>query len=213
MSMLCKLSDVKILLGINSEETSLDDKLTLFIQQASSYIEGYIGYSLARKEYVDELHSVNTRQLLQLNHFPIQQVFEVKANGVEVTDYKVLPEYARWGSLYRGYGWNGNVFTRGFTHDVVSGAWEIVVNYTAGYYLPNDENYQEGAEGSLPADIVSVCLDLVVMKYNFDKLGAVGIKSHSEGHISESYSDESTAIGLSESAKKLLDKYCYYGVS
>jgi hypothetical protein len=211
--MLCKLSDVKILLGINSEETSLDDKLTLFIQQTSSYIEGYIGYSLARKEYVDELHSVNTRQLLQLNHFPIQQVFEVKANGVEITDYKVLPEYARWGSLYRGYGWNGNVFTRGFTHDVVSGAWEIVVNYTAGYYLPDDENYVEGAEDSLPYDIVAVCINCVVEKYNLDKMGAVGLKSHTEGHVSDTFSDSASNPGLSDSAKAALSRFVWYGVT
>ena len=95
MSMLCKLSDLKTLLGISSQDTSQDDKLTLMIKSASAKIEGYIGYSLARADYTDELHSVNDRQLIQLNHFPLQSVANVTANGVEITDYKILPEYAQ----------------------------------------------------------------------------------------------------------------------
>lgn len=213
MSMLCNLSDLKTLLGISQDDTSQDDKLTLMIKSASAKIEGYIGYSLARADYVDELHSVNDRQLIQLNHFPLQSVSSVTANGVEITDYKILPEYARWGRLYRGNGWSGGVYTRGFTHDVVAGMWEIIVSYTAGYYLPNDENYEEGAEDSLPYELVVLCMDLVKLAYNFEQLGATGLKSHSEGHITDSYGDDSSSVGLTESAKLILGKYVYYGVA
>jgi hypothetical protein len=183
------------------------------IKSASAKIEGYIGYSLARADYVDELHSVNDRQLIQLNHYPLQSVQNVTANGVEITDYKILPEYARWGRLYRGNGWSGGYYTRGFTHDVVAGMWEIIISYTAGYYLPNDENYVEGAEGSLPYELVVLCMDLVKLAYNFEQLGATGLKSHSEGSISDSYGDDSSSVGLTESAKLILGKYVYYGVA
>ena len=211
MSMLCTLQQVKTFLGIT--DTSHDDKLTLLIKSASAKIEGYIGYSLQRGVYTEEVHSVNNRQLIQLNHFPIQSVSGVTINGEAITDYKLFPEYTRWGRLYRGYGWVGGVYTRGFTHDVVSGVWEIEVSYTAGYYLPNDTGYVEGAEDSLPYDIVAVCMEMVALKFNYEQSGAIGIKSHSEGGISESYGDDSCGVGLSESARGILDSYKYYGVA
>jgi hypothetical protein len=213
MSMLCKLSDLKTLLGIPQEVTSQDDKLTLMIKSASAKIEGYIGYSLARADYVDELHSVNNRQLIELNHFQLQSVQNVTVNGEEITDYKILSEYARWGRLYRGNGWSGGYYTRGFTHDVVAGVWNIKVTYIAGYYFPGDTGYVEGAEDSLHYDIITCCLNSVVEKYNFEAMGAKGLKAHTEGHISDTYADSANDIGLSESAKKVLSKYVYYGIA
>lgn len=213
MSMLCTLSQVKTLLGIPQNVTTQDDKLNLLIKSASAKIEGFIGYSLQRANYTEEVHSVNNRQLLQLNHFPLQSVSSVTANGEPITDYKLFPEYTRWGRLYRGYGWTGGMYTRGFTHDIVAGFWEIEVSYTAGYYLPNDTGYVEGAVDSLPYEIVALCAESVVIKYNLEQANAVGIKSHSEGGISESYGDDSCEVGLSASAKEALAKYVWYGVA
>ena len=213
MSMLCTLSQVKTLLGIPQNVTTEDEKLTLLIKSASAKIEGFIGYSLKRADYTEEVHSVNNRQLLQVNHFPIQSVSSVTIKDVPITDYKLFPEYQKWGRIYRGIGWTGDVYTRGFTHDVVAGFWEVVVSYTAGYYLPSDVGYVEGAEDSLPYEIVALCMETVVIKYNLEKANAVGIKSHSEGGISESYGDDSCDVGLSASAKETLAKYVWYGVA
>lgn len=213
MAMLCTLSQVKSFLGIAEEETSQDDKLTLLIKSASAKIEGFIGYSLSRAEYTEEVHSVNDRQLIQLNHFPLQSVSSVTVKGEPITDYEIFPEYARWGRLYRGYGWTGGEYTRGFTRDVVAGFWEIKVTYIAGYYLPDDENYEEDGATSLPYELVSLCMEMVALKFNYEQMGAVGLKSHSEGHISESYGDDSCSVGLTESAKQVLSKYVYYGVA
>ena len=209
--MLCTLTDVKTMLGIT--DTSQDDKLNLLIKQQSALIEGYIGYKLARADYTEEVHSENNRQLLSLNHFPLQSVSSVTIGGKEITDYKILPESARWGRLYRGLGWGQKAFVRGFTHDVVAGVWDIKVSYTAGYYLPNDNAYVEGAEDSLPYDISTCCINCVVEKYNIDSMGAIGLKGHTEGHITDTYSDNANNVGLSESAKLLLKKYVYYGVA
>ena len=134
-------------------------------------------------------------------------------SGEAIEDWKLFPVYARWGRLYRGLGWGNKAYTRGFTHDIVGGVWDVKVSYIAGYYLPDDENYSEGAEDSLPYDIVSCCINCVVEKYNLDANGAIGLKAHSEGHISDTYSDEANNAGLSESAKQLLAKYIYYGVA
>ena len=159
------------------------------------------------------MHCENNRQVINLNHFPVQSVSSVTVGGETVTDFKLLPEYTRWGGLYRGLGWGQKAFIRGFTHDIVAGVWDILVSYTAGYYLPDDTGYVAGNDDSLPYDITTCCLNLVVEKYNLDAMGAVGLKAHSEGHISDTYSDCAEEIGLTESAKKLLDKYVFYGVA
>ena len=211
--MLCTLSDVKTMLNISAEDTTQDDKLNLLIKQYSALIEGYIGYKLARAEYTEEVHCENNRQVFYLNHFPLQSVSSVTVSGKSITDFKILPQYARWGGLYRGLGWGDKAFVRGFTHDIVGGVWDILTTYEAGYYLPDDEEYVEGADDSLPFDISTCCLNLVVEKYNLDAMGAVGLKAHTEGHISDTYGDCANEIGLTESAKKLLDKYVYYGVA
>lgn len=211
--MLCTLTDVKTMLNISAQDTSQDAKLNLLIKQYSALIEGYIGYKLARANYTEEVHCENNRQVIYLNHFPVQSVSSVTVGGESITDFEILPQYARWGGLYRGLGWGQKAFVRGFTHDIVAGVWDILVSYTAGYYLPNDVGYTEGAENSLPYDITTCCLNLVVEKYNLDSMGAVGLKGHTEGHITDTYSDEANNVGLSESAKKLLDKYVFYGVA
>lgn len=213
MSMLCKLSDVKTLLNIAIDDTTQDAKLNLMIKEVSAMIESYCGYKFARAEYTEEYHCENNRQLLQLNHFPLQSVSSCTVGGETITDYKLFPEYQRWGRLYRGLGWGSKSYTRGFTHDIVSGVWDIIVSYVAGYYLPNDEGYSEGADASLPYDISVVCMQLVVQNYNYELSGAKGLKSHTEGHISDTYGDDACCIGLSESAKKTLARYCFYGVA
>ena len=72
--MLCKLSDVKTILGISQQDTTKDAKLTLMIKGVSAQIENYIGYKLGYGTYTEELHNVNSRQLIQLNHFPLREV-------------------------------------------------------------------------------------------------------------------------------------------
>ena len=122
-----------------------------------------------------------------------------------------MPEYARWGRLYKGDGWTGNYYTRGFTRDIVSGEWEIVVSYSAGYYLPGDTNYVEGADDSLPYDIVSACLNQVVLDWKNEAVQ--GVKSHHEGNISDTFDDSISGGELSFGVKKILSAYCWYGVA
>ena len=210
---LCNLSDVKTMLNIPLTDTTSDDKLALYIKQVSSQIESYIGYKLKRAEYTEELQAVNCRQVINLNHFPIQSVASVTANGEAVTDYKILPKYAKFGGLYRGDGWTGTLYTQGFTHDVISGAWEIFVTYTAGYYLPGDTGYTEGAEDSLPYDISAACCQMVCLRYMYDAQGATGLKAHTEGGISDTYGDSANEAGLTDSVKRALSKYVFYGVA
>lgn len=205
--MLCKLDDVKTLLGISG--TDQDTKLTLMIKQVSSMITSYLGFSLQRATYTQEIHSVNNNQLLKLSHFPIKSVSAVTINDDVITDY-MLNEYAPIGFLYRASGWCGNYYTRGMTHDIVSGEYSIKVTYVAGYYLPGDEGYVEGSADSLPYDIVTACLNGVTELYN--KQGMQGIKAHSEGGISDTFADTEES-GLSKSVTSLLVNFRELGVA
>lgn len=212
---LCSLTMVKNYLGITGTEK--DDLINILIKKASALINGYVGYSLERKNYIDELHNVNFNQLIQLDNQPIQKINSVKINGVEITDYKLIPKYAQIGMLYRGNGWKGGVYTRGLEDDIVSGEYSITVDYEAGYYLPGDENYVEGNADSLPFDIVSACLETVTQMYIARSNNAEGIKSYSEGGISTTYTNGDSALmgenGLSKMVVEMLFDYKKWGVA
>ena len=177
--MLCTLETLKTYMGIDSED--FDEKLTLLIKMVSAQIENYLGYPVARAVNVGEVHSVNNEQLLLLDCQPIQSVENVRIGGVEIDDYKLIPKYSKVGMLYRGIGWCGGYYTRGMTYDVVSGVYEIEIDYTSGWYLPGDEGYTEGSADSLPFDILSACLVACSELWNLKQNNAEGIKSYSEG--------------------------------
>lgn len=211
--MLCTLSDLKTILGIS--DNTKDNLLSLLIRQQSALICAYLGYNPQLKQYIDELQAVNNQQLLQLNNRPIRNVVSVKINGTEITDYKLLPQYAKNGFLYRGDGWCGAWYTRNMTYDPVAGVFDISVTYTAGWYLPDDENYDEDLEDSLPFDIITACMEAVAERYTVVSSGAQGIKSQSEGGISVTYEGNETLSngGLSKRVTSMLDAYKIIGVA
>lgn len=204
--MLCTLTDLKTYLGISTD--TQNDLLSMLIKQASAQIENYLGYSLARAEN-EEVHNVNNNQLLLLDKQPIQSVSSVKIADTDITDFKLIPKYTKVGMLYRGLGWCGAYYTRGMTYDVVSGVYEIEVDYISGYYLPNDEGYTEGAEDSLPYDIVSACILACAEAYNVKMNKAEGVKAYSEGGISTTFQDTMSKIdcGLSAKVCSMLEDY------
>lgn len=207
---LCTLADVKAMLNISTDDTNFDDKLELMIKQVSYMIESYIGYKLEMATYSEEIHSSTFFQLLKLNHYPIQSITSVTINGEELTDYTLDEVDANNGFVFRGCAWNGGFYTRGMTHDIVSGAFTIKVTYTAGYYLPDDTKYVEGNSDALPLDIQTACTMGVLEMWN--KQGSLGIKSHSEGGITTTFAD-SEDCGLSKSVVSILAKYKEIGVA
>lgn len=205
--MLCTLEILKTYIGIDSED--FDEKLTLLIKMVSAQIENYLGYPVARAVNVGEVHSVNNEQLLLLDCQPIQSVENVKIGGVEIDDYKLIPKYSKVGMLYRGIGWCGDYYTRGMTYDVVSGVYEIEIDYTSGWYLPGDEGYTEGSADSLPFDILSACLVACSELWTLKQNNAEGIKAYSEGGISTTFADGGSMAdcGLSDKVCSMLVDY------
>ena len=214
---LCALSDVKTMLDIAVSDTTKDTKLNLMIKQVSARIVNFIGYPVARATHTEEVRCVNNRQLIELRACPIQSVSAVSIAGVAITDYVILPEYAKFGMLYRGSGWVGNYYTRDMTYDPVSGFWDIKVTYDAGWYLPGDVDYTEGDEDSLPLDIQNAAMQAVIEWYRVNSSGSEGLKSHSEGGISDTWATTDPAHnpsrGLSLGVCQMLEPYQRKGIA
>ena len=206
---LCALSDVKALLDIPTIDTSKDAKISLLIAQVSSLVSSYLGYDPQRKVVTSELHAVNGRQYLQLNRQPIQSIESVLLQGSPVTDYQTDEQDLAVGMLYRGAGWCGTYYTRNMTGDPFAGAREILVSYTAGWWLPGDAEFTMFAPDSLPVEIQTAVIGEVIRAYRANVRGSEGLKAHSEGGISDTFADASAGIGkaLSDTARSALSGF------
>lgn len=212
---LCALSDVKTLLGIDSADTSQDVKLALFIKQESAKIVTFLGYPVKRKTITEEKHAVNNRQILQLDTQPIQSVSAVSIDGSEITDYESIQNDKKIGLLYRGLGWCGDYYTTGMTSDIVSGVREILVSYISGWYLPDDTEYDEDEDDSLPLEISSAACNSVISRYRSNANGMEGFKSYAEGDISiaRNIGLQTTESGLSQEIADSISGYKRWGIA
>jgi hypothetical protein len=211
--MLCLLSDVKILLGITLADTSQDALLNTLISRISNRVARAMGYPIQRATYVGERYSVNNQQKLYLKAFPIQSVSLVTIAGraVPSTDYEIMPD----GSLYLGSGWCGNYWTKTMTYDPVSGVREILISYIGGWFLPLDTGYVAGQADSLPEIISEAVAENAVMDYRKTAAETEGLKSHSEGGISDTWFDKSeNSFGLSSGVLAAIEPYMFkFGVA
>lgn len=212
---LCALSDVKALLDIDTSVTTYDAKLNLLIKQESAKIVAYLGYPVKRKEITEEKHAVNNRQILQLDTQPIQSVSAVSIDGSEITDYESIQNDKKIGLLYRGLGWCGDYYTTGMTNDIVSGVREILVSYISGWYLPDDTEYDEDEEDSLPIEISSAACNSVISRYRTNEKEMEGLKSYAEGDlsISRNIGLQTTESGLSQEIADSISGYKRWGIA
>lgn len=205
---LCTLADVKTLAGISGNDQ--DARLELLINQVSSQIVQYCARKFARANY-DENYSPSDRQLLILRNLPVVSVSSVTSNGTAVTDYVLTPEYANSGMLYREYGWDAEYIYRvNLTNDPVATRRTVNIKYTAGFYLPGDNNYVAGADTSLPLDLQYVCQQMALAMYaqarrqNWD-----GLTGMTEGGLSYTWGNLSAnnQSGLLAAHAGILNKY------
>jgi hypothetical protein len=207
---LCALADVKTLLDISGD--TQDAKLTLFIKRVSAQIQKHLGYAVAWKDYVDEQHAINNRQLLQLNAQPIQgAISSITLDGVPVTDFSQEPDYDAVGLVYRGDGWVGNWYVAGMTYDPMAGFHSILVSYTGGWHLPGDDDYEEDDDpASLPYGISAAAEQATIELYNIREAGGEGFKAQTEGGLNTTFRDDS---GLSPSVMDMLAPYKRWAVA
>lgn len=212
---LCTLSDVKAWLDITT--TTYDTKLQLFIDRISAQMVAYLNFPVKRATYTDEVHPINNRQYLMLDNKPIQEVTACTIDGVTVTEgtaddsFQYTTSDAMNGMLYRGIGWCGRYYTRNMTYDPVGGARVILVTYVAGWYLPDDAEYDQGQFNSLPEAISSAAIEEVVRKYRKNISKSEGLTSFREGGMSWTWEGTKNVsldgAGLSDDTIAVLNLY------
>jgi hypothetical protein len=135
-TLLTKLADVKVDLGIPSSDTSNDAALTDLIRDASDEIQREFQF-FCKQSYRETLPGYGT-PILQLKRTPIVSVSLVKHNDEVITDYTIEDREA--GRLYRKQGW----------------LWTASVGWRmTAYVMPNTEHPEFTVEymaGYIPAD-------------------------------------------------------------
>jgi uncharacterized phiE125 gp8 family phage protein len=164
---LTTLTAVKEYLKITS--TDKDGLFERLINSASDAIEKFCDRKFKKREYANEKHKGNNRQLLRLNHYPIVSVSSVTVNGNTYTqnvDFELDEEDAEAGMLFREEGWPASNYVGGLTQDPTARKRNIKVTYTAGYVLPKDDDAQDPR--TLPYDLEQACILLVQYYYKTD---------------------------------------------
>lgn len=207
-SALTSLDNAKLLLGVTG--TAQDALVSLLINRASAAVRTFTRRKLTRATYTEKIPASGTQRLL-LNEWPIVSITSLKDNDYLLTlddDYRLDDQDKRGGWVFREQGWAGSYGGRGLTSDPVFSSRNIDVIYVAGYYLPADVGYVEGADASLPIDIQSVVEEEVVQRFTMAKAKGFNLSSYSEGGISMSWQNNGDGeSGLSKGHEDALRGY------
>ncbi|WLR50036.1 hypothetical protein LC040_12155 [Bacillus tianshenii] len=176
-------------LGIYEEDNVPNQLIERAINVASSTIEGYCNRKFKLQQHTEVAQATHTNMLL-LKQYPVQDVFSI--DGETNTNVTLMKEE---GMLYRKAEWKE----------------DTVVEYTAGYVLPNDtENVR-----TLPYDLEDACLQLIGSVF-FDEEGKEDEQVTSEkiGDWSVSYAKISTigVGGITDTVKSVLERYRRYPI-
>lgn len=142
---LVTISEVKDFLKLDPNQTLEDNMLQHLINAATAEMERdhdrVLEYTTGRVE----IHSGGANTFLFLKAFPIQEITEVKVDGVVITDYEVNKE--------RG---------------ILKGFWpcgtdNIQVTYSGGFWT--DTTPPPSGVQMLPADLKHECLERVAYLY------------------------------------------------
>ena len=144
---LTTLATAKQELGITTR--TLDDKLSRWIEEASSTVVHYLGRGLASEGLQESfrLHWGSNNKSVVLTRFPVVSVQSVTADGT-LLDPSEWEVNLREGLLYRLDAATG-------LYQIAWHCSQLVVVYTAGYALLGD----------LPRDIERACLILLNHRY------------------------------------------------
>lgn len=179
---LTTLAAVKLEAGIS--DTSQDTLLEALINSASAAVSAFLDRDLKRSTRTGERYAVNNSQNLFLTNYPVQSITLCTLGGVaQVLDADIFLD-APTGKVYRPMGWTGSYYARGTFPEPFAGAWDILVTYISGYYLPADVGYSAGAAASLPLAIGYAVNRAVVTRLRTILNQADGLKQYSEGGLS-----------------------------
>lgn len=204
------LNEVKSALGISLEDTRDDKRVSLFINWASSWIEGYLNRPLFLKERTQICGGSGTQKLL-LKARPVYATPTVRAFVDEGALFGTAPEafpasseleygtdFTLWadrddggsdcGILVRSHDYwpKRSVRQRGLLTPFIAEAFgNVKVIYTAGY-----------DPSTLPDEIAMACIELIGRMRGYFPNGApISSESYEERSVSFSISDRNWLMG------------------
>jgi hypothetical protein len=202
-------ANAKIISGISG--TTYDATIDMLVNRVSGIIRRYLDRTLTRGTYTETLASI-TRQRLIVREWPIISVTTLTNKGytyVLNTDYSLNDDDKAAGLIYKESGWEPINLVSGLTLDVQAAAREIIITYIAGYYMPADSHYVEGASDSLPIEIQQIVDEIVAERFLRIKTKSAGLTSYNEGGISYNWrgNRDTEEIGISDEHALTLNSY------
>ncbi len=194
-TMLTTIDTVKMQLGITG--TAEDDRLDFIVKAVSAAIESYCKRAFGKTDYEHTFYPTYNKYLY-LEEYPIREVQKVTLGDDELdaTDYKVQK-----GRLRKKEGtWNK----------------EVIVEYTAGYVLPGDEDTEAAPPiiRDLPYDLEAACTYYATVNYNTS--ASAGYKSERVDVLQVNYHDVYTMgnhklLPMPAAAMAIVDPYRHGG--
>lgn len=160
---LTTLENAKNYLGIDLNDTSLDNNIYFYINSASAIIESYCERQFALKTYKELKQGAGFTKLI-LDNYPIVELTSLVVDG-EPVDISAVTVFEDSGILYKpDGGFPSRVIGGSFLHPIPDQIQHnILVEYRAGYVLPKDAT--EDNPRTLPYDLEMACMRLIgIMK-------------------------------------------------
>ena len=185
---------LKDFLDISADDTTTNNVLDRIIDACSDWVESYCRRTFKRTTYTNEMYDGNDSQYLLLRNYPIDTtqsfVLEMRTSSLDEDDWESIDSEEYFVHSEEGYinfpraeyGKGGRKF--------IIGTQNYRVDYTAGYYLPGDANYSQGASNSLPLDLEMAVWKLCAAAWN-SRRGDASVQSERLGSYSVTFAKES----------------------
>jgi len=203
---LTTIDRVKDELGLSAGDSSTDNTISRYINEATDFIESYLGTQFKLVEGHEEVLTGSSDNYLILKHKPIVKINSIKMGDYTIDDYLVNEDDYKSGMIYRDNGWRKTTFTRGLTGDQFGEKRSYVVNYDYGYVLPKDA--QEWNDQTLPRDLEGVAIRLAVSKFKENQRDSYGLKELKQGRLTYKFTD----VDLDKGSERVLRRYKGFGV-
>ncbi|GHU75678.1 hypothetical protein AGMMS49992_20120 [Clostridia bacterium] len=190
---LTTLEAVKAFLGIQPDDHDADARLILLINAASSYLEAMTGRKFKLDTYTQRYQAPGQQELV-LEQYPIREVYNIKdskADRVFDEDTYNIDKLGRIGVVWMDEGWPPRYHRRGLAYDPIFSSLYLIVNYLAGYVLPQDATADTPFDWLLPYSLQQLVWEMIQSKWADIINGSTGLASFSISDVSWSF-DRST---------------------
>jgi len=204
---LTTVARLKQFLDISASDADTTAVLEHLINTCTDWVEGYCQRRFLRTVYTDEKYDGNDSQSLMFRNYPVdmsqtftlqQRTSALDEDEWETIDSEYYFKYPNAGYVEfpkKKYGDVGRLF--------VVGNQNYRISYTAGYYVPQDAGYVEGASTALPMDLEYAVWKLCAVAWN-SRRGSSNVTAERLGSYSVTFAKEAFE---DETITDVLNKY------